>query len=567
MTMEPGPVTMTDSLRDLDDALRTYKAAGIWREETLPARVLQHARSNPGATAVIDAGSSLTSTWADLWNDVRRVAWFLRDDLGLQPGAVISVQLPNYYVTTVIQLAALAGGYVLNILLPNYGPRDVHNALSRSRARALFTLDQFRSKANAETLRMVAADLPEVAVEVISDAAIRSGSDALAFAPPRPELATETWSTSRPVTEPSALIFTSGTEAKPKGILHSEATANAGVRIAHDHLGLSADEVVWMPSPIGHSTGFNFGVRMAFYYGYPLVLQDRWRANDAVDLVMRTGATYTLAATTFLADLVSACEARGISLPTLRYFGCGGAPVPPPLVARGLDSQIGVLRLYGSTEALVPVWNTPRAPAGRRLQTDGSVIEGVELEIRDELGRRVAAGTVGDIYVRGPQVCVGFFEDPERLAQAFSADGWLQSGDLGFLDDAGYLTVDGRRKEIIIRGGLNISPREIEELILQIEDVQDCVLVGLPDDRLGEISCACVVIGESGQLTLTEICAHLRQAGVAMYKLPERLLVTQALPRTPSGKVRRNVLVDAWASAETLADPRARSVGDWTGAE
>jgi acyl-CoA synthetase (AMP-forming)/AMP-acid ligase II len=560
-------VTMTDSLRDLDAALRIYETAGIWQEETLPARVLQHARSNPDASAVIDAGG-VTSTWADLWNDAQRVAGFLRDDLGLQPGAVISVQLPNYYVTTVIQLAALTGGYVLNILLPNYGPRDVYSALSRSRARAFFTLDRFRSKANAETLRLIAAQLPEVAVEVISDVTIRSPSDALAFAPSHSDSDIRTWSTSRPVTEPSALIFTSGTEAKPKGILHSEATANAGVRIAHDHLGMSADEVVWMPSPIGHSTGFNFGVRMAFYYGYPLVLQDRWNADEAVDLVVHTGATYTLAATTFLADLVAACEVRPVGLPTLRYFGCGGAPIPPALVARAFDSQIGVLRLYGSTEALVPAWNTPRAPVGPRLRTDGSVIEGVELEIRDEVGQPVAAGTVGDIYVRGPQVCVGFLEDSERLAQAFSTDGWLQSGDLGHLDDAGYLTVDGRRKEIIIRGGLNISPREIEELILQIANVRDCVLVGLPDDRLGEISCACVVIGDdSVTLTLAEVCDHLTQAGLATYKLPERLLITHALPRTPSGKVRRNVVIEAWASGEKLTDPRARSIDHWTDAE
>jgi len=225
------------------------------------------------------------------------------------------------------------------------------------------------------------------------------------------------------------------------------------------------------------------------------------------------------------------------------------------------------LRLYGSTEALVPVWNTPGAPAEQRLRTDGSVIKGVELEIRDDSGQNVPAGTVGDIYVRGPQVCLGFFEDRERLAHAFSLDGWFLTGDLGYLDDAGCLTIDGRRKEIIIRGGLNISPREVEDLIAEMDNVRDCVLVGLPDERLGEITCACVVTEVPDTLTLAGICDHLRQTGLATYKLPERMLICQALPRTPSGKIRRHALTDAWAAASVQAEPRTRRLGIWASAQ
>lgn len=553
---------MAGSLRDLSGEFRRYTANGTWREETLPSRVREHARTKRDQVAVIDSDTGITCSWGQLWDDVRAVAGFMRHDLGLQPGDVVSVQLPNCYVAAVIQVAALTAGQTLNVLLPNYGPRDVLGILTRSRSRALFALDEFRSAPNAETLRLLAGTLPDVHAEVIAASTSHSFAVALAFAPRRDHAAgDESWSLARPVTEPSALIFTSGTEATPKGILHSEATANAGVRIAHDHLGLGRDEVVWMPSPIGHSTGFNFGVRMAFYYGYPLVLQDRWSAATAIEQITSAGATYTLAATTFLADLVGACEDRGITLPSMRYFGCGGAPVPPPLVERALARDIGVLRLYGSTETLVPVWNRPGAPLEKRIQTDGSVIAGVELEIRDEDGQRCEPGTVGELFIRGPEVCVGFFEDPERLARAFSSDGWLQSGDLGFVDDGGHLTIEGRRKEIIIRGGLNISPREIEELIMIIDQVRECVVVGLPDDRLGEISCACVVLDEGRTpLTLEEVCAELVRAGLAKYKLPERLLVVETLPRTPSGKVRRDVLIKAWPQSEALHNDRERRV-------
>ncbi len=554
-------MSMADSLRDLRADYERYTSNGVWREETLPARVREHARTRGDATAVIDSDTGETFSWSRLWEDACRVATYLRDEWGLERRDVVSVQLPNTYVTVVLQLAVLTGGHVLNILLPNYGPRDVHGVLSRSHSRALFTLDVFRSSSNAETLRLVGAELPGVHVHVVAGAGIHDVAKTLAFAWPVTATGEDGWSLRRPVTEPSALIFTSGTEAQPKGILHSEATANAGVRIAHDHLGLGDAEIVWMPSPIGHSTGFNFGVRMALYYGYPLVLQDRWNGGAAADLVGRTGATYTLAATTFLADLVDVCQARGVRLDTMRYFGCGGAPVPPPLVARARENGIGVQRLYGSTEALVPVWNPPQAPLAELLNTDGAVVAGVELQIRDEGGQLCPTGVVGDIYVRGPEVCIGFFEDPERLARAFTADGWLLSGDLGYLDDAGHLTIDGRRKEIIIRGGLNISPREIEELVTVMDGVRECVVVGLPDERLGEISCACIVTApDASTVSLTEVCTHLRDAGLATYKLPERLLLTPELPRTPSGKVRREVLIRSWPHSRPLADERARQL-------
>jgi acyl-CoA synthetase (AMP-forming)/AMP-acid ligase II len=399
---------------------------------------------------------------------------------------------------------------------------------------------------------------------------------ALSFAPATNDAddvdGNQSWCLAREVTEPSALIFTSGTESSPKGILHSEATANAGVRLSHDHLGLGPDEIVWMPSPIGHSTGFNFGVRMAFFYGYPLVLQDRWNPEAAVDLIGGTRATYTLAATTFLADIVGVCERRAVSLPSMRFFGCGGAPVPSPLVRRAGEAGIGVLRLYGSTETLVPAWNTPQSPLQQRMNTDGAPLRGIDIEIRDESDEVCQLGTVGEICVRGPEVCLGFFDDPERLASAFTADGRLRTGDLGYLDDLGYLTIDGRRKEIIIRGGLNISPREIEQLIVALPAVHECVVVGLPDDRLGEISCACVMLAEEASLTLPEVTSHLLEAGLARYKLPERLMVVDSLPKTPSGKVRREILVKAWAGADQLADERERRasgmgyfvpLGDW----
>jgi acyl-CoA synthetase (AMP-forming)/AMP-acid ligase II len=297
-----------------------------------------------------------------------------------------------------------------------------------------------------------------------------------------------------------------------------------------------------MPSPIGHSTGFNYGVRMALYNGQRLVLQDRWSGAEAADLVEAERCTYTLAATTFLHDFVAACDHKPRDVSCMRLFGCGGAPVPPDLVRRALGHGITVLRLYGSTEVLVATWNRPDSPLDKRLDTDGLAVDDVEVITRNGANLEVR-NAPGEVYTRGPDTCVGFFDDPERTAATFDDQGWVKSGDLAVIDDDGYLTVVGRMKEILIRGGLNVAPREVEEVILKLPQVNSVAVIGLPDERLGEIGCACVVLEPSGMLTFEELTDHLRSSGLATYKWPERLELVPELPMTPSGKVRKHILV------------------------
>ena len=374
-----------------------------------------------------------------------------------------------------------------------------------------------------------ASDRPQL------DAILAHDGAGVGMRPPAPRRACEV----------SELIFTSGTEADPKGIMHTEQTANFSMRAAYDHLGLGPDDVVWMPSPIGHSTGFNYGVRFALYHGLPLVLQDIWNAETARDLVLAESCTYTLAATTFLADLVGVCSRDDVHLPTLRSFGCGGAPVPPDLVRAADERSIRVLRLYGSTEVLVATWNTGDSPADKRAETDGPPLPNVELEVRDEEGEPVEPATPGELYVRGPDTCVGFFRDRERTAATFSPDGWVRSGDLVTLDADGYVTVVGRKKEIIIRGGINIAPRELEDLLLELPEIAAAAVVGLPSERLGETTCACVVLERGASLTLDDVVTRLRARGLATYKLPERLEILTDLPRTASGKVMKHEILRA----------------------
>lgn len=540
------PAVSSQMSRELRDVVTSperraaYERAGHWTGETLADRVSRWAATRPGDVAVVDGNGR--HSYRDLADHARRIASFLRA-AGVGRASVVSVQLPNRYEAVVAAVAIQSLGAVVNPLLPNYRAKELAHVFAHAAPAVVVTPATYRGFDHrdliAEVSRSTGVDPLHVVVgdggERAAGGAYTPWSDALAAAPVPLER--------QPAGAVSELIFTSGTEANPKAIMHSEQTANFSVRVAYGDLGIGPDDVVWMPSPVGHSTGFNYGARFALYHGLELVLQDAWDAGAAIDVVQRERCSYTLAATTFLQDLVAAAERADVHLGTLRYFGCGGAPVPPDLVAAAEARGITVLRLYGSTEVLVGTWNRPRSPAAKRRHTDGIAMTGIEAEVRGDDGEPCSPGEPGELFVRGPNTSVGFFRDPDRTASTFGPDGWVRSGDLVTIDADGYLTVVGRKKEIIIRGGMNIAPREIEELLVAFPEVERAAVVGMPDDRLGERSCACVVLREGTTLDLEQTVQRLRVAGLATYKLPERLEVLDTLPTTASGKVQKHEIL------------------------
>ena len=519
---------------------RAYQAAGHWDDATLSRRVAAHAAAAPGAVAVVDGAGR--HDYASLAADAAACAAGLAER-GVGPGAVVSVQLPNRYEAAVAAVAVQSLGAVINPLLPNYRVRELSEVFSTAGPAVIITPAEYRGFDHRGLVAEVAARTGVAPLPVVLGGEPGTGGigfDDLLGA--RPEGGSGGSALGAGTAEAvSELIFTSGTEARPKAIMHTEQTTNFSVRVAYADLGMSPEDVVWMPSPVGHSTGFNYGLRLALYHRLPLVLQDAWDGAAAAELVEREGCTYTLAATTFLQDLVAAGAGRDLS--RLRLFGCGGAPVPPALVDAAAEQGIGVLRLYGSTEVLVGTWNRPGCPVQKRRDTDGRPMSHVEVEVRDDAGRPVPPGTPGELYVRGPNTCVGFFADPERTAATFDRQAWVRSGDMVTIDGDAYLTVVGRKKEIIIRGGLNIAPREIEGLLLEFPEVDRAAVIGLPDPRLGERMCACVVLAPGAGLDLDTVVSRLRAGGLATFKLPQRLEVLDSLPATASGKIQKHELV------------------------
>jgi acyl-CoA synthetase (AMP-forming)/AMP-acid ligase II len=533
-----------NALRDMvtsSQRRQRYESGGLWTAETLAARVNLHAGSRPDAVAVVDHGGTRRHTFAQLAQDAAAVAESLRERQ-VGPGDVVCLHLPNRYEAVVTAVAVQSLGAVINPLLPNYRVKELLHVFRTARPKAIVTPDTYRGWDYAPMVTQVAAESGVRATHFV-DVADHSGGT-VGDVSLRDVIAAGTSAGLGQV--PSAvseIIFTSGTEAVPKAIMHTEANTNLAARTIFADLGAGPDHVVWMPSPVGHSTGFNYGIRVALYHGCALVLQDIWNAAEAIELVQAYGCNYTLAATTFLRDLVQECERSGTQLPQLVHFGCGGAPVPPELVARAAAVGIGVLRLYGSTEVLCATWNRPGDPLTARMDTDGRALSHTEIEIRDEAGSPVPAASPGELYVRSAQASVGLFGDEERTAATYLPDGWIRTGDLGVIGADGHLTIVGRKKEIIIRGGVNIAPREIEDMLAGFPEIDRAVVIGLPDDRLGERGCACVVLRPGAQLHFADMVARLRAAGLATYKLPERLEIVDQLPTTASGKVQKHELV------------------------
>ena len=519
------------------DRRADYLATGAWDDTHLSDRLASAAERHPGKVAVVDLDGDRTHTFGELDRDASKVAAILASQ-GFVPGDVATVQLPNWYETVVVGLGVLRAGGVLNPVLPIYRYRELAHVLEKGSVKVLFTPDTYRRFDHRSLAESLVADVASLERAVIVPEPTQDADGFRAWLdqdvrenPPVPTDAAAV----------SELIFTSGTEAAPKAVMHTEQTANFSVRAAKSSLGLTDDDIVWMPSPIGHSTGFNYGVRVAVYHGLTLVLQDQWDPAVAAHLIETLGCTYAVAATTFVSDLTRQAHEHGADLGSLRLFGSGGATIPPKVVDGAASVGMNVLRLYGSTEVLVATWNRPESALAKRQLTDGCALDGVEIKVVDDDGNAVI-DLEGEIVVRGPNTSVGFFDDPERVARTFEDEGWVRSGDLGVLDSDGYLTVVGRKKEIIIRGGLNIAPREIEEMLHQLPSVEQVAVVGLPHDRLGEMACACVVTNDD-TMTLDTLVAHMRAEGAAAYKLPERFERVESLPMTLTGKVQKFELV------------------------
>jgi acyl-CoA synthetase (AMP-forming)/AMP-acid ligase II len=340
------------------------------------------------------------------------------------------------------------------------------------------------------------------------------------------------------------VLYTSGTTGNPKGVLHSHNTIMSEIDAVIGFWGITQRDVVLMPSPVTHITGYLYALEVAFAAGVKVVFMERWNAAQAADLIAEHGVTFSVGATPFLKELVAEVETRRSLLPSLRLFMSGGAPVPPELIHRANAVLKGCLafRVYGSSEApTVTLGIRSRAEAQRGADTDGRIVNH-EVRLCDPVtGAPMDCGSEGEICTRGPEMMLGY-TDPAQTEDSFDADGYFHTGDLGYFVEGGYLCINGRKKDLIIRGGENISPKEIEDVLHTHPAIREAAVVAMPHERLGEGVCAFVIAQPGHGIDVAGMAAFLEQAGLARQKFPERVELVEDLPRTASGKVQKNVL-------------------------
>jgi acyl-CoA synthetase (AMP-forming)/AMP-acid ligase II len=347
--------------------------------------------------------------------------------------------------------------------------------------------------------------------------------------------------------EPCLVLFTSGTTSRAKAAVHSSRTLLAETRQLADAWGLSWDDVGYMAAPLQHITGLLNAMTIPLLVGACAVLAERWEPGRAVQDIMAHRVTYSAGATVFLQELTDAARDARLRLP-LKMFACGGASVPRAVMERSEEQGIPAARVYGMTELPTVTVMGPTDPFDLRATTDGAVAPGVEVRVLGDGCHSLPTGCAGELAVRGPERMLGYLEPAENRS-ALDDDGWFRTGDIGVLDDGGFLTITGRIKDVINRGGEKFSARDIEDLLASHPSVRQAAVVPGPDARFGEVPVAFVVLHGDRQPSIGELAVHLQTAGLARQKSPTAWHFVDSLPMTPSGKVKKFELAATAAAA------------------
>jgi acyl-CoA synthetase (AMP-forming)/AMP-acid ligase II len=509
----------------------------IGTDATLASRIAAGAQAHDGVQVVFtSAAGTLDTTVGALVADAERIAGALQG-MGIEPGDVVAVQLGSTYDGAVAQAAvALCGAVLLPIVLI-YGSRELGFILRQSGAVALIVPSSVRGREHAAVVAAMGRP-PALRAVVVAGEPVPEGMIALADLAGR---------LARPFTPPSLdpssramLVYTSGTTSDPKGVQHSHRSLLAEL-YSPSLLRDTRHEIRQLAIfPAGHVAGL-LGLMRILVHGAPTVVQETWDPARAAALVDEYRLTYGVGAPVQLAGLLDE-QARGTAtLESLREFMVGAAGVPPALIHRAEAAGIPAYRCYGSSEHPTISSGTVDDPLAKRATTDGRVLGGSEVRLVDEYGDDVPEGAEGEIASRGGELFLGY-TDTSLDRESFLPGRWYRTGDIGRLDGDGYLTITDRKKDIIIRGGENISSKEVEDVLTEHPSVLDAAAVGMPDERLGERVCAIVVLGEGAALDVEDVRAHFAAAGLARQKTPERIEIVAELPRTPAGKVQKFVL-------------------------
>jgi cyclohexanecarboxylate-CoA ligase len=565
--MKPSPYTVRYSQPEID----AHYGAGLWSTDTFHDLLLRRVEATPDKVFVTDGTRSLT--FRQLFDGAQRLAVGLHRR-GWRAGDTVAVQLPSWAEFVQVLAALSRLGVVAVPIMPIYRKEEVGYVMANAGVRAVFTpatfkkfsyLDMYRDLRRDHSDLEIVVTRPDSVAEDVADA------DAAVFTLAGLEADTDDDSARAELPdppgpdEPFVIVYTSGTTSRSKGCVHTFNTYCSGARSLIAPFGYTETDVQFGPSPVAHTTGLVTSVLVPMLTGASTHLMAEWDPARGMDEIQRFGCTAAVTAPTFLHGLLTEYDPQRHDLSTLRLWVCAGAPIPAAVVERASVTlpNIKVLSLYGRSENLVTTTCSVDDEVSQALTSDGSAVPGAEVRIVGIDGNEVPRGTEGDIAYRGPAHMIEYLDNPEETAALFTADGLSKSGDLGVMTDDGYVRVTGRTKDIVIRGGMNISVREIEDNLADHPDLVASSCVGMPDERLGERVC-CYVVTTPGHTTPTveDLRNFLLTRGMPVQKTPECVVAVDALPMTATGKVLKQELRNDIANrleAEAARAPEAAS--------
>jgi cyclohexanecarboxylate-CoA ligase len=521
----------------------TLRAQGWWRDKTINACFDQVLERSPDKTALVAHTRGNEAARRISYRELDRLvatASASLSALGVGRGDVVSIQLPNVWQFVVTSLAASRIGAVVNPLMPILRERELAYMLDFCEAKILVVPSRYRGHDHAAMARGLLPQLTKLKRLVVVGDDGADGFDRVLLNPDMQAPVSLSAAAARlQPDDVSLLMFSSGTTGAPKGVMHTSNTLLSTLFTSIEDLHLSSDDVVLTISPVGHLLGYAYQTMMPLMLGATTVLMDEWEPRVALELMRSEKVSFSAAATPFLADLLNAVEAGDPGAPSFRLLGCAGAPVPAVLVERAATCMnLTVCSIWGMTETVAGTLTQVERARELSAVADGRAARGNEVRVVDEEGRPVPLGTTGRLLFRGSSLFVGYLKRPEL--NALDAEGWFDTGDRAYLlNDEGYIRINGRSKDIIIRGGENIPVFEIESLLLRHPAIAEIAIVGYPDERLGERACAFIVLKPRWTFDTDAMAQYMGASKTAKQYWPERIVICEELPKTGSGKVQK----------------------------
>lgn len=530
-----------------------YYASGQWTDENFTELLRSRAEANPGKVFITDGTYSLT--FADTYDTAQRLALGLRRS-GLAAGDRVAVQLPNWAAFVVVAAALSRIGAVMVPIMPIYRKDEVSHVVADAAIKMAIAPAEFKGfdyvsmfdeiRQDSGTLEsIVAVRAPESAHESLAARDITVFEDLIVDGIEPSQVDAELDFRVHP-DDPFVIVYTSGTTSRPKGCVHTFNTYASGARALTIAFGHTDADVQFGPSPITHTTGLVTSVLIPLIAGAATHVMAEWSPAQGLIDIQKYRCTAAVTATTFLQTLIAAAEEHPeADLSSLREWTCAGSPIPASVVENAKAHLPGtsVLSLYGRSENLSTTTCTVSDDPRRAITSDGAALPGAEVKVVGDDGLEVPRGTEGDIAYRGPSHMIEYLNRPDETAELYTPEGFSRSGDLGVMDADGFVRVTGRTKDIVIRGGMNISVREVEDKLADHPDLLALAVVGMPDEKLGEKVC-CYIVAKDGHAapTVDDLRTYLTDRGVAIQKTPERVIVIDELPMTATGKIQKHVL-------------------------